>query len=270
MPQINNPINKMNQTEAPSLDYSLVITSCGRFDLLRRTVASFLKFADIKPRQYIIVEDSGDESVREILAPFDAPFEILINQPNTGQPPSSKRLHAAIDRAYAQVRFPYIFHCEDDWEFFRTGFIRESFTLMQALPKASSIMLRGPDAHLFLRKVSDIEMINSIRFCRQDPYCRKIHAGYSYNPGLRRLADYQKLAPLEKIKGGEAEVSYRFLLLEFATVHLEIPAVAHIGRGRRTHNRQERKRILLKLKKIQMRLHIVARWLLSRLRSKRK
>ncbi len=29
-----------------SMDYSLVITSCGRFDLLRRTVASFLKFAD--------------------------------------------------------------------------------------------------------------------------------------------------------------------------------------------------------------------------------
>ena len=29
-----------------AMDYSLVITSCGRFDLLRRTVASFLKFAD--------------------------------------------------------------------------------------------------------------------------------------------------------------------------------------------------------------------------------
>ncbi len=62
------------------MNYSLVITSCGRFDLLRRTVTSFLKFADVQPKQYILVEDSGDESVREVLAPFNVPFEVLVNQ----------------------------------------------------------------------------------------------------------------------------------------------------------------------------------------------
>ena len=64
------------------MNYSLVITSCGRFDLLRRTVASFLKFADVQPKQYILVEDSGDESVREVLDPFNVPFEILVNKPS--------------------------------------------------------------------------------------------------------------------------------------------------------------------------------------------
>ena len=127
------------------MDYSLVITSCGRFDLLRRTIASFLKFADVQPKQYILVEDSGDENVREVLAPFNVPFEILVNKPSLarGGGASIERLHAAIDRAYAQVKFPYIFHCEDDWEFFRAGFIQESFIVLNALPKASAIMLHG-------------------------------------------------------------------------------------------------------------------------------
>ena len=249
-----------------SMDYSLVITSCGRFDLLRRTVASFLKFADVQPKQYILVEDSGDEGVREVLAPFNLPFEILVNQPNTGQQPSIDRLHAAIDRAYAQVKFPYIFHCEDDWEFFRTGFIQESFIVLNALPKASAIMLRGRDEHQMLRRIAAQE-IRGVRFCQPSPYCYKTFFGYSYNPGLRRLADYQKIAPLAKIKGGEAEVSCKFLLLGFTTAHLEIPACAHIGWERRTRLCLSSKGWRHFLRKKRMRLQITGRRLLSSFRS---
>ena len=253
------------------MDYSLVITSCGRFDLLRRTVASFLKFADVQPKQCILVEDSGDESVREVLAPFNLPFEILVNPSNIGQ-------NASIDRAYAPVKFPHIFHCEDDWEFFRTGFIQESFIVLNALPKASAIMLRGRDEHRMLRRIAGQE-VGGVRFCQPLPYCYKTFFGYSYNPGLRRLADYQKLAPLaniaplvniHKMKGGseELEVSYKFLLLGFTTAHLEIPAVAHIGWGRSTrlqHLTRNGWRYLLR--KRQLRLHIMTRRLLSPFRS---
>ncbi len=248
------------------MEYSLVITSCGRFDLLRRTVASFLKFADVQPKQYILVEDSGDESVREVLAPFNLPFEILINQPNTGQQPSIERLHAAIDRAYDQVQFPYIFHCEDDWEFFRTGFIQESFIVLNALPKASAIMLRGRDEHRMLRRIAGQE-IRGVRFCQPSPYCYKTLFGYGYNPGLRRLADYQKLAPLAKIKGGEAEVSCKFLLIGFTTAHLEIPACAHIGWEQRTMSHTfKSNKIANKLKKYSMKMRLRKDRLLFRLR----
>ena len=206
------------------MNYSLVITSCGRFDLLRRTVASFLKFADVQPKQYILVEDSGDESVREVLAPFNLPFEILINQPNTGQYPSIERLHAAIDRAYAQVKFSHIFHCEDDWEFFRTGFIQESFIVLNALPKASAIMLRGRDWRKLLRNLPLKEIKTSniiarqhdkttpliVRFCQpESPDSYKMLIGY-YMPGLRRLADYKKLPRYQKSKAEK-----RFFLTGF-------------------------------------------------------
>ena len=248
------------------MDYSLVITSCGRFDLLRRTVASFLKFADVQPKQCILVEDSGDESVREVLAPFNVPFEILINQPNTGQQPSIERLHAAIDRAYAQVKFPHIFHCEDDWEFFRTGFIQESFIVLNALPKASAVMLRGRDEHRMLRRIAGKE-VGGVRFCQPSTLSHKTLFGYGYNPGLRRLVDYRKIAPLVKIKGGEAEVSCKFLLLGFTTAHLEIPACAHIGWEQRTMSHTfKSNKMVNKLKKYSMKMRLSKTAILFRLR----
>ena len=229
-----------------------MITSCGRFDLLRRTVASFLKFADVQPKQYILVEDSGDESVREVLVPFNVPFEILLNYHERsgggGGQPSIERLHAAIDRVYTQVKFPYIFHCEDDWEFFRTGFIQESFIVLNALPKASAIMLRGRDWRKPLRNLplKEIKTGNIaakqhdkttpliVRFCQPElPESYRMLIGY-YMPGLRRLKDYKKVAPLSKIKGGEAVLSYKLLMMGFAAAHLEIPACAHIGYSQRT------------------------------------
>ena len=255
------------------MNYSLVITSCGRFDLLRRTVASFLKFADVQPKQYILVEDSGDESVREILAPFNVPFEILINQPNTEQQPSIERLHAAIDRAYAQVKFPYIFHCEDDWKFFRTGFIQESFIVLNALPKASAGMLRGRDWRKLLRNlpVKEIKTRNIIarqhdkimppivRFCQPEtPDSCKMLIGY-YMPGLRRLVDYKKVAPLSKIKGGEAVLSYRLFMMGFTAAHLEIPDCTHIGYSQRTMTSTNNNKIAAAFWKYRLKLRIFKR-----------
>ena len=98
------------------LNYSLILTSCGRFDLLRQTVESFLVHADVSCIKFVVVEDSGDESVRDVLAGFDAPFELVINRPMLGQA-------AAIDAGYAQVKTLLVFHCADDWEFLCTGFI---------------------------------------------------------------------------------------------------------------------------------------------------
>lgn len=200
--------------------YSVVLTSCGRFDLLRRTVESFLQFADILPTQFIVVEDTGDDKVRDVLAGLDAPFEFVINRQRLGQA-------AAIDVGYARVNTPYVFHCEDDWEFFRTGFIAESFILLDALPQASTVMLRGRDGHRKLRHLP-AEELDGVKFFRAHPKFDKFHFGYGYNPGLRRMKDYQRIMPLAGI-GKESEVSFVFLRLGFASAYLEIPAVCHIG-----------------------------------------
>lgn len=205
-------------------DYAVVLTSCGRFDLLRRTVASFAEFADIAPRQFIVVEDSGDDRVREALADIPLPFEFVINRPGIGQA-------KAIDAGYARVKCDYVFHCQDDWAFFRGGFVAESFAVLAAHRRASAVMLRGRDEHRKFKKLP-YETIGGIEYFRARRGLHWYYFGYGYNPGMRRMADYNRIAPIASI-GGEKEVSYVFLRLGFATAHLEVPAVRHLGYGRR-------------------------------------
>src|SRR5688572_3336543 len=94
---------------------TFVLTSCGRFDLLEQTLSSFLTHNTAPISRYIIVEDSADPAVLSIVARLGGGIEVLVNDPPIGQ-------LAAIDRAYALVSTPYIFHCQDDWLFFRSGF----------------------------------------------------------------------------------------------------------------------------------------------------
>jgi hypothetical protein len=44
---------------ASSPDITFVLTSCGRFDLLTDTIASFLAFNTAPIARYLVVEDSG-------------------------------------------------------------------------------------------------------------------------------------------------------------------------------------------------------------------
>ena len=205
-------------------DYAVVLTSCARFDLLRRTVESFAAHADIAPRQFIIVEDSGSDEVRGALSGIDLPFEFVVHH-RQGQARS-------IDAGYALVKTPFVFHCEDDWEFFRGGFIGESFAVLNAHPKVSAVMLRGRDEHRKFKKLPS-EKIGGVEYFRAHAGLHWHYFGYAYNPGLRRMSDYRRIAPLADI-GGEREVSFVFLRLGFATAHLEVPAVCHLGYGRRT------------------------------------
>jgi hypothetical protein len=88
--------------------YTLVVTSCRRFDLLEQTFRSFYAHVDVQPEELIVVEDSAETEVKEIVDALGVPARTLIRGARLGQ------LHA-IDHAYAHVKTPLIFHCEDDW-----------------------------------------------------------------------------------------------------------------------------------------------------------
>ena len=203
-------------------DYSVVLTSCARFDLLRRTVESFAAFADIAPRQFIVVEDSGSGEVRGALSGIDLPFEFVVHN-RQGQARS-------IDAGYALVKTPHVFHCEDDWQFLRGGFIGESFAVLNAHPQVSVVSLRGRGARKQLKTLPS-EQIDGVEYFRARPGMHRYFGGYSYNPGLRRMSDYHRIAPIAAI-GGENEVSFVFQQLGFVIAYLELPAVRHLGDGR--------------------------------------
>lgn len=232
-------------TDKPEIEYAIVLTSCARFDLLRKSVESLLQFADVRPTQFIVVEDSGDEKVREVLAEFDYPFEIIIREPGIvphapyGQ--GHARQAAAIDAGYARVKTELVFHMQDDWLFFRTGFIRESAVILRKFPKVSYVALRGRRdgpgyANLPYREE------DGVMFYIIDPKIVRTHFGIGYNPGLRRMSDYRLVCPVSAI-GNEGLVGMVFQMFGFYEAALEIPAVLHLGWGRRTLKKTHSKTI---------------------------
>lgn len=109
-------------------DITLVVTSCGRFDLLKRTLETFDLFNTADIREVFITEDSVDEAVRlAIPGHWRSHCSFLVNRPKLGQ-------LASIDLAYESVNTPYIFHCEDDWAFYRSGFVEGSKVVLELRP----------------------------------------------------------------------------------------------------------------------------------------
>ena len=102
-------------------DVSLVITSCGRFDLLERTLDSFFEYNIYPIKKVIITEDSTEgKKLEKLVSKYkDQNFKLIINETREGQLKS-------IDKAYNEVDTEYVFHCEDDWEFLKEGFIEKS------------------------------------------------------------------------------------------------------------------------------------------------
>ncbi len=197
---------------------TFVLTSCGRFDLLERTLASFLATNDYPIQRYLLIEDSGDAGVFAMRARFpDVPLEICLNNPPLGQMKS-------IDKAYATITTEYIFHCEDDWLFTKRGIIAESLVLLKAFPHVVMVLPRSPSG-----PVDSVE--NGVRFRLVDQKSHHLFGGFSFNPGLRRLVDYRRI-PTYADLGSEGAVSVAYKRLGFQMASLEEGGVIHIGDNR--------------------------------------
>ena len=115
---------------------SFVLTSCERFDLLKPTLESFKAHNTYPLHQLIVIEDSGNEAVRDVVSEAGFPdAQVIVNDTQLGQ-------IASIDKAYGAVTGEFIFHCEDDWAFFRTGFIEDSIAVLDSDPKMIQVAIR--------------------------------------------------------------------------------------------------------------------------------
>jgi glycosyltransferase involved in cell wall biosynthesis len=149
---------------------SVVITSCGRPDLLKKTIETFLQFNTYPIEEWFITEDSGSAD-KELVDAY--PWIQWIVKPHRGQ-------IACIDDVYSRVKTPYIFHLEDDWETYASGMIQASFEVMS--DKVSAVMCRAHDPRVY--HMSDTPpMLN----------CWGGWGHYSFNPGLRRTSDFKTL-----------------------------------------------------------------------------
>jgi hypothetical protein len=223
-----------NTAPLPPRAFSVVVTSCGRFDLLARTLASLRDKLDMAPAAWIIIEDSGDGAVSDVVQSLGIEAEIILNRPQIGQMKS-------LDKLYGRVTTPYVFHCEDDWEFDRTGFMAQSFALLEARPDYSIVCLRPRAEENKLVADMPMKVVAGVEVYELDPSLHPEYFSYAFNPGLRRMADYHRIGPFVPL-GHEPDVSYAFKKAGFRIVNLEHPAVRHIGDERHVHDPTQPKR----------------------------
>ena len=116
-------------------DVTLFITSCGRPQLLKRTLESFVKHNTYPIKAVILCEDSGIKGIADF-AQYIIPYTVKFcyNETRIGQ-------MKTIEKYTGLITTPYVFHLEDDYEFFDSGFIELSFKIMDSDPKISQVLL---------------------------------------------------------------------------------------------------------------------------------
>ena len=233
---------------------TFVLTSCGRLDLLERTLDSFFKYNAYPITRYIITEDSADpkvfeECIRLNIEKYDNKLEFIFNYEKIGQSRS-------IDKAYSMIDTKFIFHLEDDYEFYRSGFIERSIDLLNERPELLQGWLQSKkdgQVNRICQSVFKTRNGTPFRFIMPASfYTGRIlqneeketvlnYYGFTYRPTLKRLSDYKILGSGGYTQFGQEhlidyyyrDLGYRFVSL---TENDEDGFVNHIGWDRRVEN----------------------------------
>jgi hypothetical protein len=160
------------------MEVTLFITSCGRPHLLKRTLESFMRFNTYPIKEAIICEDSGNiNSIDFVKNILNFPCNIIYNEKRIGQMRS-------IENGVKYITTPYVFHCEDDWEFYCPGFIELSMEILQKNDRISQVLLRSYDEYInrYSMKINhnDNSNYNIITL-------KEGTSVYSFNPSLKKI-----------------------------------------------------------------------------------
>jgi hypothetical protein len=208
-------------------DVTLFISACGRPELLKITLQSFVQFNTYPIKEGIIVEDSGKIGINDFAHDIvQFPLKIIYNRNRMGQMKS-------IQRGYLLVETNYIFHCEEDWEFYDYSFIEESFKILDLDRNVTSVHLRsyedqisryGFDLESNQRETYNIPktIISSIP--------NKAAVVFFWNPGLRHRNVFMARIPYSE-EEDEATLGYYFHTLGMysAITKKKEGYVRHIG-----------------------------------------
>lgn len=176
------------------MQVSVVITSYNRFDLLKHTVESFNAVNTYPIEKFIIIEDSASQQMYEAIEnlissrqdPLVKQYHFIFNEKNMGQVES-------IDIAYSRVETPYVFHSEDDYDFYRPGFIENSLKVLEAKRDIMQVWIRRMD------DTTGHPIINDVHYADGQPYyvlgSHQEWYGFCFQCGLRKMSAYERIKP---------------------------------------------------------------------------
>ena len=172
-------------------DVTICLTSCGRWHLLEKTISSLVTYLDGEPPAAFYIHDDSGEINQKLMGELDRflmrHWQIMADWTFTnreGQP-------QAIDKTYQLVQTKYIFHCEDDWEFYNTGFIGDSRSVLEAEPKCACVWIRHPNDRNGHNVLPGVKLTKQgVRYQQLAHRFKGDWHGMTWSPGLRRLSDY--------------------------------------------------------------------------------
>jgi hypothetical protein len=199
-----------------------LLTSCGRMDLLQRTLETLIK--DQKFDLDIIVHEDHPKNVNNWARVYSAK---LLRTHGIGQ---HKSIETFLSKVAPDVK--YYLHLEDDWEFENNyDWISESIRVMEADTRIIKVLARTDRVH----PVDHLHKIGDTRFGYLDPWQSgdgiNWH-GFSWNPGVTRLDLLKQFVPFPKWEQDVAEKIYN---AGYLVASLERGVYKHIGDGRSTH-----------------------------------
>jgi hypothetical protein len=168
---------------------TLFVTSCGRPQLLKKTLESFVKYNTYPIKEAIICEDSGIKGIIDFVKDI-LPYPIIFcyNEVRIGQ-------MKTIEKYTQLIKTDFVFHLEDDYEFFDSGFIELSFKILDSDSKISQVLLED-EQHTYPK----IDIGNPLCYKLMTNKPDEINANngdgpltvFSWRPSLKRI-EIQKL-----------------------------------------------------------------------------
>jgi len=207
---------------------TFIMTACNRPDLTARTLESFFRLTEHQGNEPFIVHIDGmDAEVVRVVQVY--PWIKIIG--------STERVGLAVslDKLMAEVQTEYVFSMEDDWYFAGNPFFLAQCVTLLTHMRCDQVWVRD------LRDHEHPTTTNFPKVCDYVPYyeiAKKYQGhwgGFSFNPSMRRTADYKRLFPNGYAEfGDEADCSRHVERIGYRALSLSNGACTHIGWNRHT------------------------------------
>ncbi len=235
----------------------ITMTSCKRLDLLQRTINSMLNcISDFsKVREWIVVDDNSSQSDRDQMQKMWPFIRYIFKTPEQKGHPRSMNM---IRELVINSGYDYVFHVEDDFEFYvKMDYISDLIKVVsqdktygQALVNLDygedqitsskikgSQMIQNQNARYFLHRYftgTQLDIENRKLGAPNSMYWPH----FSFRVGLTRSNVFKQVGKFsETDKHFEREYAMRYIQKGFKTVFLDGQYCTHIGR--RTYERSD-------------------------------
>ena len=210
---------------------TVTLTHYKRLDLLKKTLDSFFSTNNYEIDQFLIIDDSGEKYYSNKIKKLYSDATVIDNNKNIGQ-------RRSIDKLLKNCLNEYIFHLEEDWLFDSesNNYIESSMKILKNNPDIHQVHIRhqNDDPHPC---IGEVNYIDNVGFKFLDNNWRDTWTGFSFNPGLRRKSDLDKMFPNGLIEfKDEMQASIHTKKFNYRAVRLENTVCKHIGWGNRTQH----------------------------------